>query len=410
MRYTNSLIVFLLIFFILDENKFASAAQTSSGLLIPLYIDPPSTSWDKVVLVKTAHPSVPMIVIANPDNGPEPFNPNYIPAIKQLQSLGIAVLGYVHTNYGARNYTEMTGEISEYKNWYGVNGILFDEMAYKPGNETLYSNLSNYSRSIGLGYTAGNPGTDTSPSYIGTVDNIVIYENSSLPTLSTLGGWHTSYAKGNFSFASYGINSLDRSFVENATNYVGYIYATNDTLPNPWGVVSPYLDNISSFLPLGATLGVRSVDTAGNSIQGVSVGIKFLGDDLARGVLPFNFALNDGQQYNVTVPQHFGNYTFDHWQDNSSFSYDRTVLLSGNTTLVAVYRDSICAPPASGDWTVSSSCTLGADVVSAGNVIVENNSILTIPDGIKLVIDFIYHHLFVQAGSGVLIKAGGAIN
>ncbi|HJT09681.1 MAG TPA: S8 family serine peptidase [Candidatus Nitrosotalea sp.] len=69
-----------------------------------------------------------------------------------------------------------------------------------------------------------------------------------------------------------------------------------------------------------------------------------------------------------------------------------------------------CSPPASGDWTISSSCTISSSVTAPANVIVQSGAVLTIPNGLRLNIDFTHYHLLVRSGGGVLIKAGGAIN
>src|SRR5439155_1511264 len=63
-----------------------------------------------------------------------------------------------------------------------------------------------------------------------------------------------------------------------------------------------------------------------------------------------------------------------------------------------------CKIPASGDWVMTSSCTLSSSSSAPANVIVQNNSLLTIPTGLSLNIDFTHYHLLVNYGSGVLIK------
>jgi len=68
-----------------------------------------------------------------------------------------------------------------------------------------------------------------------------------------------------------------------------------------------------------------------------------------------------------------------------------------------------CSPPPSGDWTVSSTCILKSNATVNGNVIVPNGVVLTIPNGVTLDINFTTKNLTVQAGGGVLIKAGGKI-
>jgi subtilisin family serine protease len=71
---------------------------------------------------------------------------------------------------------------------------------------------------------------------------------------------------------------------------------------------------------------------------------------------------------------------------------------------------SLCSPPASGDWVVDGSCEMsGNATINGGSLIVQNNSVLTIPNGVTLDIDFANHNLTVKFGSGILIKSGGAI-
>ena len=40
-------------------------------------------------------------------------------------------------------------------------------------------------------FTVGNPGADTRSTYIGTVDNIIIYERQGLPLGDSLIGWQS---------------------------------------------------------------------------------------------------------------------------------------------------------------------------------------------------------------------------
>jgi len=69
-----------------------------------------------------------------------------------------------------------------------------------------------------------------------------------------------------------------------------------------------------------------------------------------------------------------------------------------------------CSPTLSGDWSVPSSCTLASSSTAPANVIAQSGAVLTIPNGMRLNIDFTHYHLLVKSGGGVLIKAGGAIN
>ncbi|HXU96305.1 MAG TPA: fibronectin type III domain-containing protein, partial [Candidatus Nitrosotalea sp.] len=118
---------------------------------------------------------------------------------------------------------------------------------------SFYSTVSHYAKSQGYTMTVGNPGTDTLPSYIGTVDNLMVYENPGIPALSLLQGWHTSYDKSNFSMIAFGVGSISTSFLSSASNYVGYIDLTNDNLPNPYDSVPSYFGSLVADLDTGSS-------------------------------------------------------------------------------------------------------------------------------------------------------------
>jgi hypothetical protein len=121
-------------------------------------------------------------------------------------------------------------------------------MANQAGQESYYAGLTSYAKGHGFDFTIGNPGSDSSPSYVGTEDVILIYENGGLPSVAALGGWHASYPRTNFGVIPYAVGSLDGSFVQAAKPYVAYIYLQSDSLPNPWDSVPPYLADLVAAL------------------------------------------------------------------------------------------------------------------------------------------------------------------
>ena len=237
--YSGFFLIFFLSVFIMSNT--VNALPQPSGILIPLYTDP-GNEWIKIMHTKIVHPSVSLLAIINPNNGPPPCpNDNYVKGINHLKSVGIFTLGYVSTNYTARNYTDVISDIYNWKKCYpNMDGIFFDEMSSTAGKESYYANLTSYAKSDGFAFTIGNPGKDTLPSYIGTVDNIVIYENSGLPDFTSFAGWHTKYNRDNFSIISYGVNHLNNFTINTISNHVGYFFITNGTLPNPFGSMPPY--------------------------------------------------------------------------------------------------------------------------------------------------------------------------
>ena len=101
-------------------------AASSTGLMVPLYMDPGS-DWTTLVQVKNAHPSVPIVAIANPNTGPgSSIDSSYVTGIAQLQAAGIEVVGYVHTLYGSRSTSTLETEMNEWHKCYHVTGIFFD--------------------------------------------------------------------------------------------------------------------------------------------------------------------------------------------------------------------------------------------------------------------------------------------
>lgn len=217
-----------------------------NGTIVPLYTNPGDASWATVVAAKQAHPSVPVIAIVNPSNGPGGAqDPGYTSGIAKLTAAGVKVIGYVHTQYGSRPASQLQAEMDQWHSWYpSVSGIFFDEMANSPGYESYYSSLGSYAKSHVGNFTVGNPGTDSAQSYVGTLDVLLIYESNGVPSLSAVTGWHASFARSNFGVIPYKVSSLDSAFIAAVRPYVGYIYLQSDDLPNPWDSVPTYLSNL----------------------------------------------------------------------------------------------------------------------------------------------------------------------
>ena len=323
-------------------------AVGSTGVIVPLYTYPTSGTWDTMVKVKTSYPFVPTVVIINPSSGPgSAKDSNYSDGIKKLQDAGISVLGYVYTSYSSRAASAVKADIDKYKSYYpSINGIFFDEMANWQGKETYYKSLTSYVKSKGYSITVGNPGADTISSYVGTVDNIVIYEREGTPSLSYLKGWHLNHDKKNFSMLPHKVGTLDKTYVKSATPYVGYMFITSDALPNPWDSLPSYYSTLSSTInsangasasTTSYTVSVRSADLSGTLFDGMWTTIKNSdGAVLKTGYTPLSFAAKSGTTYQVTV-SNYANYVFDHW-NNGSTSNARTITVSNDTTLKAYYR------------------------------------------------------------------------
>jgi len=219
-----------------------TTTMVSTGIVVPLYTYPTDSSWSTLISIKQSYPTVPIIAIINPSSGVGGSqDPNFVTGIEQLQAAGITVLGYVYTSYAGRDLQSIETEMSEYQSWYGVNGIFFDEMSGAADTQSYYSTLANYSESLGLTMTMGNPGAGVSTNLVGVFTNLCIYENAGLPSLSQLSAY-PSYGKQYFSFIAYGVEGFPgQSTVLSTATYVSYLYISDLGGGNPYNGLPSYL-------------------------------------------------------------------------------------------------------------------------------------------------------------------------
>ena len=353
-----------------------TAGLASTGILAPIYTIPYNGNifnWQSVNDTKNSHPQVPLFVIINPNNGlPATTNcsstlPPNIPAFNKgtanLTKSGVVVLGYVFTLNGLRDQVSVENEITKYQTCLpSVKGILFDQMSTVDNSilTSYYQTLTNFAKSKGFVYTVGNPGTDTVSSYIGKVDTLNIFENSVWPKTSDLQGssfWRASYDKHNFSFQSYNQSSLASSAViGNASNYVGFMYVTDNTgcggSPtssctstnlNPWNTTSTYINTLATYLnKSSAIINISSIDSTGHTITGDFVKVMQNGTQIPSGQTPLAYNATTGVTYHF-IPNSLSGCTFDHWLDTSSTTADRTIHVnSTSANFTAVFSGSGC--------------------------------------------------------------------
>ncbi len=225
------------------------AGVGAAGTIVPLYTYPDDPSWTAIVTARQAHPSVRVVAIVNPDSGPGTSKDGaFTTGIAKLVAGNVQVIGYVATGYASHSLASMQGAIDQWKTFYPqIEGIFFDEQSDQAADVPYYRTLSQYAKAQGLTYTVGNPGADTAEAFVGALDTMLIYESKGLPAVSKLASWHTKYAVTNFGVIPYG-TPFDAAFVQQARQYVGYIYLQSDDLPNPWDTLSPYFGDLLAAL------------------------------------------------------------------------------------------------------------------------------------------------------------------
>lgn len=320
-----------------------NTTTTTPSIYFPLFA-PPGPLWNNMLIYRQAHPSLAWIAVIDPHHGPgQQYDPIYAQNIAKLQANNVTVLGYVSTFWSQKDPELVKQDISKYKEWYNVDGIMLDEMVSFPGAEGLYSGYTNYAKSLGLSPVIGNVGTNTLPSYVGTVDAIGTIEGDRTPPLGWLKGWQLDYDKSNFLYITYSQSWIDKKFVSESAKYVGALYITDDKLPFPYDNFPAFLDEIVVVLdPHGQNdlrnLSVRASDLLGNDLNGTLADVSdATGTPItASSTTPLTYVGKQGSTYTVTT---LGNqtYVFDHW-DNGSTQPTRNVTLDSSTILRAYYR------------------------------------------------------------------------
>lgn len=384
-----------------------ATAQSPTTLMVPLY-SYPSAAWNNLAQQKAANPSVPIVAVINPSNGPGTWaDPNFVTGIQTLKSAGITVIGYTHSSYASRPLASVESDILAYARLYGIGGVYIDEMNNVPGYESYYSALTQYAHSNGMSLVIGNPGADVPSSYIGTVDSIIIRENQGLPSLSSLAGWHTSYSRSNFGFIAYGMTWLDASYIASASNYVGYIYITDGVWPNPFSATPSYLSTLVGDLSQSAPVGysgpgvtVNAVDQSGNAMNGYYAVLYQNGNPVGSGFTPTTFPSSAGVDYSVSVGD-YGGCSFSHWQDTGSTSRLRAFTgQASSTTLTAAYT-------CTGIEAVAESASIFASTVTAAGTPVNGYYVSLWQNGVQLNTCFSSCSFTVSSGQTYQVAVSG---
>ena len=97
--------------------------------------------------------------------------------------------------------------------------------------------------------------------------------------------------------------------------------------------------NTVSATPQSTTsqLTVNSQDNKGDALPGFHTVLYQNGNWVDAGYTPHIFTLNSGETYTLVTDIGYDKYAFDHWLDTNSTSYSRTVTISSDQTITAVY-------------------------------------------------------------------------
>lgn len=234
-------------------------------ILAPAYFYPSTGShWDRLTAGATAHPSVSITAIMNPNNGVfTTADPAFTAATGRFVAAGGKVLGYVYTSYGtgSRSLAAIKANIDNYLTLYGrgvISGIFLDEMASETNRLAFYRELYTYIKSKDASLrVVGNPGMVPAAEFADVADVLVTFEgkNSTYESYDPRQSGSWLYARSNASQSSLVHNAATCAAMQQAVKSAasakynaGPVFVTHleydpvTGVGNPWSGLPTYWD------------------------------------------------------------------------------------------------------------------------------------------------------------------------
>jgi hypothetical protein len=221
------------------------------GIIVPAYFHPSASAyWNELDF---AAKRVPLIVIINPNSGPGASkDKNYVQVLSKLHQAGSKIVGYVHTSYGARSLAGVENEINLYLSFYRMDGFFIDEMTDDENSKHIdyYAAIYKYIKAKSPNYTVtGNPGSNTQEHYLTRPadDCCMIFEDNGTNYAGfNPSGWVVQYPAERFAHLPYGVKTtieMSHDVGLAMSRNAGWIYVTDDALPNPYNAMPSYWTN-----------------------------------------------------------------------------------------------------------------------------------------------------------------------
>ena len=215
----------------------------TSRMFVPAYVYP-GPEWDRLI---AAAPTV-GIIVANPADGPgAAVDATYLDAMARAKQAGIMVLGYVSTTYGQRASADVLLDINGYYDLYHPSGIFLSEGPMDTDCAALESTFLAYANAA----RARDPrafvalGTRLCASYVYFTDLIVLF-SAQLGVYDAFqpASWMPAGSPERFAHlvSEVPAEALEATLGRAHGLGAGWIYITDDVLPNPWDKLPSYFD------------------------------------------------------------------------------------------------------------------------------------------------------------------------
>jgi len=218
----------------------ASRPSSRQTMAVPAFFSP-GQLWSQI---DSAAPTL-QLVVMNPATGPgTAYEQAYGSVVRAAQKRGIAVVGYVDTDYGARDLSAVESDVDRYYTWYHVNGIFLDrastDCALAIAPVSYYARLNAYVKAKGgAARTILNPGSQTKECFVGDADILLTFEGSDTQYIDSYSApsWVAKYSPSHFWHVIYGASNtsaMKRAIQLSKERGAGAVYVTPHGLPNPY--------------------------------------------------------------------------------------------------------------------------------------------------------------------------------
>lgn len=229
--------------------------------VVPAYFHPTVRPEDWDALAERA--GLFSLVVLNLANGPgDRRDDAFLPPLDRLRAAGVAVAGYVDTDYGRRSTDAALADVDRYLDWYGVTGVMFDRAAADADHVGRYLTLARCARVLGAGMVAFNHGAHPVEAYADHADLLGTFEGPWRAYLEVaVPRWVRSRPAGRFYHLVHTVphGRMEDAHTLAARRHVGAVYVTDRGAPNPW-------DCLPAGYRLASTNSTRSsTDASGSS-------------------------------------------------------------------------------------------------------------------------------------------------
>jgi hypothetical protein len=228
----------------------AHAAVATQSLAVPMYQYPTIGTYWTDINSAAASSHLPFELV-DPANGPGTVvDPIYTSSIADNTTKNIRSIGYVDTSYQARSYQDAYNDIDQWYQMYpGVTGIFLDQIQEGSAADRCYiASLYNHVKNTHPdALVVINPGTHISQAYEPYSD---IFLNAENTYAAYSGGWTIQYPgwEDNAAYTNRFwqiIHTTSSGQYANAlsltrANNAGFVFITDDTMPNPYDVTPSY--------------------------------------------------------------------------------------------------------------------------------------------------------------------------